>query len=82
MKRNFKDIRILSNGHGHWHITMRYKKRDVSLITNNARAIDDYRSGEWERDENDGRIFKRTRGYDALRQEIIAEYEKSKIWKQ
>lgn len=76
MKRKFEDIRILSNGNGEWHITMRFNKRQVSTITKNAQAIKDYKSDKEQRDTDDGRTYVKTRGYNALRKEIASAYAK------
>lgn len=63
-----KYISILPNGYGHWKISMDYRNKTISTITNNSTAIDDYNTDEFEKD---GRELRKKRGYNQLKRELV-----------
>jgi len=67
-----KRIRVLEicvpSGHGHYKVGINYRGKLITTITNNMPAVDDYKS---EDGEKDGRVLRRKRGYESLRNEII-----------
>lgn len=62
-------------GYGHKKITIEYYGKEISCVTTNMHAVDDYNSEEGERD---GRELRTKRGYTALRDEVIRKYNESK----
>lgn len=66
-----KQITILPSGYGHWKISMQYYNKTIITITNNSQAIDDYKSEDWEKD---GRVLRKNRGYNLLKNELVNEY--------
>jgi len=44
-----------------------YYGKEISCVTTNMRAVDDYRCDEYEKD---GRQLRKRRGYNALRDEV------------
>lgn len=62
------DMRVIFSGHGHYRVTMTYRGKEISCITNNMPAIDDFQSEEFERDGRCNRILQ---GFNALRGECI-----------
>jgi hypothetical protein len=75
MSKPNKYIRIESAGYGHKRITVEYRGKQISGITTNMPAVDDYNSEEGERD---GRELKRKRGYTSLRNEVVRKHLESK----
>ena len=71
-KKDIKKIKVMSNGYGHWLISMEYNNKTISKITNNSQAIDDYKCDEDERCEMDKRIFRKTKGYKILYKELTS----------
>lgn len=63
-----KLLRIEMKGYGHWRVSMQYRNKNLSCITTDSQAIDDYMSDE---DERDGRVLRKKRGYEALKSEIL-----------
>jgi hypothetical protein len=62
-KRKKADLKVIPSGHGHYKIFTNYYSKDISCITNNMQAIDDFKS-----EDGDKRIMK---GYKSLRNECI-----------
>ena len=69
------NISIETVGYGHKKITIEYYGKEISYITTNMKAVDDYNSEDGERD---GRELRKKRGYNQLRNEIIRKYKASK----
>ena len=70
-----KYISILPSGYGHWKISMEYRNKEISCVTNNSTAIDDYRCDEFEKD---GRELRKKRGFEQLKSELVRKnYENS-----
>lgn len=69
-----KPITINFVSHGHWRITMNHYNKNLSCITNNSVAVDEYRSEENERD-SEGIVW--LRGYKTLKNEILRNYDKN-----
>ena len=68
-------IRIEHAGYGHKKIAIKFYGKEISCITTNMPAVDDYNS---EDGELDGRELRSKRGYIALRNEVIRKHrEKS-----
>ena len=70
MKNN---LEIRQTGYGHCRITTDYYGRQISTITTNSMAIDDYNSDYYEKE---GKELIKKRGYNSLRNEIIRNYKK------
>lgn len=69
MKRN--TITCTPAGYGHYRISMMYRGREISCITTNMPAIDNYKSDP---DEKHWWYMRRKRvniGYEDLRRELI-----------
>jgi hypothetical protein len=58
----------LPSGYGHYKVGIKYRGKLITAVTNNMQAVDDYKS---EDGEKDGRVLRRKRGYECLRNEII-----------
>jgi hypothetical protein len=44
MEKNYEKIqRVLPSGHGHYKITVSYRGRDISAVTNDMPTLDRYR---------------------------------------
>jgi chlorite dismutase len=59
---------ITKTGHGHWRVAILHYGKEISAVTTNSMAIDDYHSDEMEKD---GRVLRKLRGYRELREEVI-----------
>lgn len=77
MSKSTNYIRIEHAGYGHKKITIEYYGKEISCVTNNMSAVDDYNSEEGER--KDGRLRTNT-GYRILRSEVIRSHKQSKEW--
>lgn len=64
----YSKIEVKQTWYGHWRVSMQYRGKQLSAITTNSMAIDDYNSDE---DEKDGRILRKKRGYEYLKAEIL-----------
>jgi hypothetical protein len=58
----------LPSGYGQYKVGIKYRGKLITALTNNMQAVDDYKS---EDGEKDGRVLRRKRGYECLRNEII-----------
>ena len=65
MKNN---LIVRPSGHGHYKVITEHYNKEISCITNDMSSIDDLKSEEGEKD---GRVLKRLRGYNNLRNECI-----------
>ena len=63
-----KRISVTKTGYGHWKISMTHYNKEISCVTTNSQAIDDYSSDDFEKD---GREFRKKRGYNTLKSEIV-----------
>lgn len=59
----------LKTGHGHWKINTVYRGKEISCVTTNSVAIDEYFNTD--EDEKDGNEIVWLRGYSSLRSELI-----------
>ena len=59
-------------GYGHWKITVLYYGKEISCTSTDSESVDDYYSGE---DEKDGRVLRWKRGYKSLMDEVIRKYK-------
>lgn len=75
MSKSSNYIRIEHAGYGHKKITIEYYGKEISCVTTNMPAVDDYNSEEGERD---GRELRSKRGYISLRDEVIRKHKQSK----
>lgn len=63
-----KNLSVSPSGHGHYKVTTTHYGKEISCITSNMPAIDDFKSDEYEKD---GRELRKLRGYKSLRDECI-----------
>lgn len=71
---NIPYIIIQKTSYGHWRISTDYYGKEISCITTNSIAIDNYNS---EDDERKGRKLRRKMGAADLRNEIISYHKQS-----
>jgi len=71
-EKNENNLSILTSGHGYWKISMTFRKKDISVITTNSIAVDDFKSefGELDMDKKNRRLM----GYIDLCEEIISKH--------
>jgi hypothetical protein len=67
-----KDIQLNFVGYGHYRVTTMYYGKEISCVTTNMRAVDDYNSDDYEKD---GRQLRKRRGYNALRGEVVRKHQ-------
>jgi len=75
MKQSNNYLRLEFTGYGHYRVNLEYYGKEISYVTTNMPAVDDYRS---EDGEKDGRELRSKRGYTSLRNEVIRKYKESK----
>ena len=75
MSKSNNYLRLEFRGYGIYRITLEYYGKEISCITTNMPAVDDYKSEDGERD---GRELRTKRGYAALRNEVIRKHKESK----
>jgi hypothetical protein len=66
-----KKLFIAQTGYGHWRVSFRYRNYDLSAITTNSRAIDWYRSDDFEKV---GRKKAQKLGFELLKNEVLKSY--------
>ena len=75
MSKSNNYLRLEFRSYGHYRIILEYYGKEISCITTNMPAVDDYKSEDGERD---GRELRTKRGYEALRDEVIRKHKESK----
>lgn len=74
--KKMKHIVLSFNGYGHYKITATYRGKEITTVTSDMRAIDNYKCDE---DERDNRNRKRKlQGYKTLMGYIREAYERRK----
>ncbi len=63
------DLTVTPSGHGHYRVSTTHYGKEISCITSNMPAVDDYKSDDYEKD---GRELRKLRGYRSLRAECIS----------
>jgi hypothetical protein len=64
-------ITLFFTGYGHYRVTMRYKRKLISIVTDDMQTVDNY---------NDDNSRRHNAGYKALRSMIIRAYTFGKDW--
>jgi hypothetical protein len=67
------DLTVRPSGHGHYKVITTHYGKEITCITNNMPAIDDFKS---EDGEKDGRELRQLRGYRNLKSECIRKNKK------
>jgi hypothetical protein len=67
--KNTNNLTVTPSGHGHYRVTTTHYGKEISCVTSNMPAIDDFKS---EDGEKDGRELRTLRGYKSLRAECIS----------
>ena len=63
------NLTVIPSGHGHYKVITTHYGKNISCVTSNMPAIDDFKSYD---DEKDGRELRKLRGYRTLRAECIS----------
>lgn len=67
-ENNERNLTIKMTGYGHWRVSMDYRGKTISTVTNNSIAVDDFNSEFGEKKDGCNR---RKVGYESLCNEII-----------
>lgn len=68
-ERNDRNLEIRMTGYGHWRISCEYRGKNISTVTTNSSAVDDFNSEFGETDHYG--CNRRKQGYERLCSEII-----------